>query len=450
MHNKRKRFLLICNDVIGKQMAGPAIRYVEMAGALSHYHDVTLVAPRVDEISFTGFESLKASKEIMMSLAHRADVVIVQGDALSTYPFLKKIKGALIADLYCPIPLEYHQSSIGVPADIRMRTSVRLATLLSEQLCYADHFLCASEKQRDFWLGGLAMAGRINGLRWPDANHADINGLISVVPFGIPSLPPIKNGTGLREHFGISRDDFVAIWGGGVYQWFDPLTIIRAINELASEGHRVHLVFMGVKHPNTAIHQHDMCRDAVRLSDELGLTGRFVHFNYGWIDYDHRQNYFLDADVGVSAHFDTPETRFSFRTRMLDYLWCGIPIVATKGDFFGGCIRENQLGISIGYEDIEGWKEALIKCKDDSEYYRQCKRNIAEFSKNYTWSSIMKPLVDNVGSMTPSADRDAIRQLACISFKSPGVLERIRNAYYSGGISLLYKLVSRRLFRLMS
>ena len=48
--------------------------------------------------------------------------------------------------------------------------------------------------------------------------------------------------------------------------------------------------------------------------------------------YARRADYLLDADVGVSLHLDHIETAYSFRTRILDYLWAGLPILATSGD----------------------------------------------------------------------------------------------------------------------
>jgi len=138
------------------------------------------------------------------------------------YPRLKGIEGVLIADLYCPVLLEYHQSSDGVVSEVRALRAVFLARLITEQLTFADHFICASEKQRDFWLGGLASVGRINGQRWPEAIHADLDELISLVPFGLPNQPPEKDGPGLRAYFGIPEKEFVAVWGGGIIQWFDP------------------------------------------------------------------------------------------------------------------------------------------------------------------------------------------------------------------------------------
>ena len=82
-----------------------------------------------------------------------------------------------------------------------------------------------------------------------------------------------------------------------------------------------------------------MAVDARGLSDELGLTGTHVFFNEGWVDYDDRQNYLLEADIGVSTHLDHVETALSFRTRILDYLWASLPMVATRGDSLADLIE---------------------------------------------------------------------------------------------------------------
>lgn len=448
---EKMRFLLICNDVVGKRMAGPAIRYVEMAKALVTHYDVTLVAPGANTVLLPGVTLLPASQGVVDIQAANADIVLLQGDALVQYPKLKEIEGVLVADMYCPIPLEYHQSSAGAPTDTRTQTAIYLGNLMLEQLSYADHFICASEKQRDFWLGGLTVAGRINGMRWPEASHADLDELISLVPFGLPDQPPVKNGPGLRERFGIPADDFVAVWGGGIYQWFDPLTPIRAIHRLVTEGHRAHLVFMGVKHPNPGIPEHDRCAQAVELANELGLTDRFVHFNFGWVDYGQRQNYFLEADVGISAHFDNPETRFAFRTRMLDYLWCGLPIVATRGDVFAEQVQSHQLGVVVGFEDLEGWCAALTQLKDDDAHRSRYRQNIAEFSRTFAWSTVMQRFTRNIERVVVAADRNPIRA-SIMERKSPnlGLGAKLSQAYADGGLRRIVSMTARRLGRFIT
>ena len=59
-----------------------------------------------------------------------------------------------------------------------------------------------------------------------------------------------------------------------------------------------------------------------------------VFFNDGWVPYAERGAWLAEADIGVSAHFDDIETRFAFRTRLLDYLWAGLPIVTTRAMSF--------------------------------------------------------------------------------------------------------------------
>lgn len=443
----KKNCLLICSDVLGSRMAGPAIRYLEMAKVLSRDHNVILVAAIEDNPNVVGFNLLPKEYGVVRAHAKVADIVVFQGDALVQYPFLKSIAGVLIADMYCPIPLEYHQSSIGEVPTVHMHITTHLSRMLTEQLIYADHFICASDKQRDFWLGALATAGRINGLRWPDASHSNIDELISLVPFGLPDKTPEKNGHGLRLHFGIPLEDFVAVWGGGIYQWFDPLTPIRAIHQLVSKGCRVHLVFMGIKHPNSVLQEHDMCAQAVGLATELGVKDKFVHFNFGWIEYENRQNFFLDADVGISSHFDCPETRFAFRTRMLDYLWCKLPIVATEGDYFAESIKSKNLGLTVEAENVQDWCIALSRLKEDVAFRRQCRQRIGEFSSELKWTTVMHKFAQNIATIDIAKDRDAIRSSIAFGYKYIVIFSRLRKAYDLGGLRQIGNIALKILCR---
>jgi len=46
---------------------------------------------------------------------------------------------------------------------------------------------------------------------------------------------------------------------------------------------------------------------------------------------------------------------------MLDYLWCGLPIVATKGDVFADNIQTHQLGLVVDFESVDDWYAAFKK-----------------------------------------------------------------------------------------
>ena len=319
--------------------------------------------------------------------------------------------------------------------------------MLFEQLAYADHFLCASEKQRDYWLGALTLAARVNPQRWPSASRANVSDLVSLLPFGLDARAPLCEGLALRDKFSIPKDDFVMVWGGGVYQWFDPLTIIAALQRLMTQGMRAHLVFIGVKHPNPGISEHDMCGRAVHLARDLGLLDRYVHFNFGWVDYAERHRFLLDADIGVSAHFDNPETRFAFRTRMLDYLWCHLPIVATKGDVFGDALEREGAGIAVDFEDVTGWENAIKRLITDRRLLADMREGAASYSAQFQWSAVTEPLCQLCHSITPSADRAFVRDAYAARGVRVSLAQRVRHAYAKGGAGSVLRAAFRRIDR---
>ena len=444
-----KEVLLVCNDTIGHKMAGPAIRCLELAKTLSRELKVTVAAHNLDETFVPPTRIVPVTPDAVAAAARQADVVIVQGDALRRFPVLLEVEATLVADMYCPVPLEYHMSSQAVASDIRLRQGWYVAQVMQQQLYYADHFLCASERQKDFWFGSLTMAGRVNALSMPDGIRTPIEHLISCVPFGLSDTAPVAKGKPLREKFGIANDAFLMVWGGGIYEWFDPLTIIRAVATLDQQGLQAHLVFMGVKHPNPDISEHDRVGDAVTLARELGVLDRLVHFNFGWVDYNIRHEYLLDADAGVSAHLDNAETRYSFRTRMLDYLWCGLPILATHGDEFGDMVDRERLGVGIDYEDSEGWCAAIRRMMTDTDYVAACRTNVQQTSERYRWSRVAEPLIEVCRTLSPSPDRAFARTHARAmkldgAMIRPSYLVRIRDAYGRYGFAGTMKAVVRR------
>ncbi len=238
------------------------------------------------------------------------------------------------------------------------RAVTRLAGVVNAGLRRGDFFTCASERQRDFWLGSLGALGRVN----PYTYEADplLSRLVSVVPFGLPNEPPRRQGPGLRGVVpGIGPDDKVVLWGGGVYNWLDPISLLRAAERLSHRIPELRLVFLGMRHPNPAVPEMRVAAQVQALSGELGLTGKHVFFNAGWAPYAQRADFLLDADVAVSTHLDHIETRYSFRSRVLDYLWAGLPMVLTEGDVLAAEVADAGLGVTVPAEDDEALEEAL-------------------------------------------------------------------------------------------
>jgi GT2 family glycosyltransferase len=389
----RRRVLVLTGDTLAARMAGPAIRALQISKELAKEHEVTLATTAGCDLRRGDMRTVQIpSQQAMADLERWADVIVFQGYLMHEYPVLRTSKKPIVVDMYDPFHLEQLEQARDL-GEQRRRDVVQSATaVLNEQILRGDFFLCASEKQRDFWLGQMAGLGRVN----PAVYDRDetLGSLISVVPFGVEDEPPVATGRAVKGVIpGIAEDDKVILWGGGIYNWFDPLTLIRAMALVQGKVPNARLLFMGVKHPNPAVPEMRMAVQARDLARELGLLDSTVIFNHTWVPYDERQNFLLESDIGVSTHLDHVETAFSFRTRILDYIWTSLPIVCTQGDSLATLVEQRQLGRTVPAGDPEALATVLVDLLTDDALSATFRANLAGIVPEYRWSQVLKPLV---------------------------------------------------------
>ncbi|MCC6192155.1 MAG: glycosyltransferase family 1 protein [Anaerolineales bacterium] len=409
-------FLVVSHEAPGVRMSGPAIRCWHLACALAAEVPVILAVPvdaaRADALAasapplrLAAFDWITGAG-LAAPLAE-AGALLVSGFALRHYPALAQAAAPLVVDLYDPFlleNLEIHAASL-VP-DQAARHRLDLA-VLDEQLRRGDFFLCASETQRDFWLGMLAAAERVNPLNF----QADpsLRRLIAVLPFGLPDEAPVARRAALKGVWpGIAAGDQVVYWGGGIWEWFDPLTAIRAVAALARRRPGLRLFFAGVRHPNPAVPAMRQVAAAQAESAALGLTGQHVFFNEDWVPYHERADYLLDADLGISLHFDHIETRFAYRTRLLDYLWAGLPMVLSAGDALSAELAARGLALVTAPGDVTGVAAAVEAWLDETPDQRQRRQEqVRAVAHAWRWSQVVTPLVEFARQPVFAPDRGA-------------------------------------------
>jgi glycosyltransferase involved in cell wall biosynthesis len=170
------------------------------------------------------------------------------------------------------------------------------------------------------------------------------------------------------------------------------LTPIRAVHELAGRRDDVRLFFLGLTSPNQGRDAPAMAVRSRELARTLGIEGRFVFFNEGWVPYEQRGGYLVEADLGVSAHFDDIETRFAYRSRLLDCVWARLPVVTTGGDVLSDLVGERGLGRVVAPGDVAGWAAAIDELLRDEDGAQAIRRNIDELARELTWERAVEPL----------------------------------------------------------
>lgn len=443
------KILIVTGDKLAPKMAGPGIRALELARQISTVADVRLVSTLDIEampVDFGYF--LSKSKKSLKEHVSWSDVVITQGFVLALNPWILRMGKVLVSDLYDPMHLEHLEDSSDGGLSAKSKAVQQTLGAIAIQIRHSDFFLCASEKQRDMWLGHLAALGRVNPENYE--KNQSLRSLIDVVPFGISREEPLQKSHALKGTWpGIEKDDRVVIWGGGIYNWFDPLTLIRAVGVLSSTRPSVKLFFMGIGHPNPHFIRYEMTARAQHLSDELGLTDKHVFFNPGWVEFDSRADYLLDADLGVSTHFDHLETAFSFRTRMLDYLWAGLPILSSSGDAFADFVEEYGLGRVVPPEDVEGLARAMETLLFDSNARVQAQKKVQSFRQRLLWDEVCAPLLAFCREPRRAPDLAVQIRSVPLDYRIPSWVENkaraVRVAYSQGGTSFVIRKVIQRM-----
>lgn len=414
------RVLILNHEPIGARMTGPTIRNWEFARQLARVCTVTIAAPGTPERAGEAFEVVSMDGAVpgsnLPALIAGADVVIAAGYLLEKHPALYDARH-LVVDLNGPFTLENLHMHAEEPMPDQVRIAVHDAGVLTRLIRAGDVFLCSGERQRDFWTGWMAAVGRVN----PVVHAADpgFDRVFKLVPFGLSDDPPVRFPARYRGAVeGIADDDFIVMWSSGIWNWFDPLTLIHAVAGLRERLPKLRLVFPAPTSPSSGIGPMGMADRARALADELGVAGRSVFFG-SWTVYEERGSVLMEADVATSLHTRDIETRYSFRTRMLDWFWTGLPILTTEGDILSEVVRDEDLGEVVPYGDVDAVAAAIIRLEGDRQRLRAQGERSRLVAQRYTWSRVTAPLVEYCLNPYQSPDRETIRAQARSEVAAP-------------------------------
>lgn len=394
----RHRVLVLAKAGAGSMMSSPGIRALNIARVLARAlpeSEVVLAVPGpTDLVPDAPFRVVSYTARSLPRLVFGFDVIISQGFPPTTLPAF--FGRRFVMDFFTNFlieGLEYRREHV-TPA-VRQAWLDSQRTYLNLQLTMADFVICANERQRDAWLGMMSCLGLVTGAVYDRDNT--LRALVDTAPYGVrpdPVAPPEPHEPVLKGVFpGVARGDTVILWNGGILKWYDPLTVIQAVARIVARRPDVKLLFLGTKYPVVGFDPGATVDEAYALSRELGLLGRHVLFNEGWLPYDLSGRYMAEADIGVSAYYDNLETHFSYRTRLVDFLWAETPVVCTRGDVIAELVERRELGIAVPERDVDAMTAALLRLIEDRAFYDRCKGNLRALKPELAWERQLSPLI---------------------------------------------------------
>ncbi len=352
---RKPRVAILSSEPIRPRMAGIGIRYAELARRLPGLGiEVRLISPASLEemlaaLAPTSTQVARFERGNLRALVAGCTSVVAQGqlanDALLELGSGSGWPGALpvAIDLYDPWLIENFSYVPTLGLDPYKNDHATWVLQMSR----GDFFLCSSEEQRTFYLGFLAALGRVNPER--TAGDPDLAGLIAPVPFGVPDELPQHMAYLPPRRMGEKRLLF-----GGLYDWYDPWTLLDALDRLD----RPDWTLLLIANPNSESTPQRLLGQVEARCRRSGVWGTRVQL-IDWVPSDRRYDLLRDVDLLVAPHRPTLETRLSLRTRFLDALAAGCPVITSAGGAMSRMLVEHHAGRVVPAGDASALGAAL-------------------------------------------------------------------------------------------
>ena len=385
------RLLIVSHDLVDTKMAGPGIRYLEMARALQRLGlEVTLAIPGKtslgqSEVPLVSYDETRPDG--LRVLVENNETTLISGYLIRKFPFLEKSHSRLVVDLYDPIVLENLHYYLKEPLKNQEVMNNQAVSVTNALARVGDFFICGNERQRDYWIGLLTANQRVNPRNF--AEDSSLRRLIDVVGVGLPDREPRHHPLLRGRHPAVPPNARLVLWGGGIWNWLDPLTLVQAWPEVLKRHPEARLIFLGTRHPNPQVPTHEMAERTQRLAAEVGEIDQTILF-FEWLSYEDREALLCEADIGVTLHPVHLETRYSIRTRVLDYIWARLPILITEGDVTSEWVRQGELGSVVPPFDPQEVTRGLIRILDQPKDYWSSRFDALR--ETLSWSSVVRPL----------------------------------------------------------
>lgn len=370
------RVLVVTDDRVGPTMAGSALRAWELSRILlDNGHDVVLAAA-----AGSSHPAGHGPPVVTRPKWRWADAVV--GAPWSLPPRAFTGDRFLVIDGATPLLAELESCPQTPAIRRRRRTAAARLPLVAAR---ADAVLAAGSAQVEWWKQRLRSR--------PAVPVVD-------VPFGIPDA---HAGVEQGEIEGVPDGWHVVLWWGGVWPWLDLETLLAARARLGSAP--VSVVVPTAPRPGSATASFSSA-DLLEAARRHGLKPPAVVPLDRWEPYAGRDRLLNRAALIAVLHHPGREAELSFRTRALDGVWTGTPLLLSEGGAVSGWARMGGWGAVVPTLEVDATAAAMDLLLGPREQER-CRRALADHREAWRWSIVGQPMAEILGEL-PAAPRRAL------------------------------------------
>jgi glycosyltransferase involved in cell wall biosynthesis len=383
--------------IMGAKVEGGGLRNWGLATAISKQIpecNVTFsfkfsLGDTIPEGFHNGIKLLHWKDESIYEFIQKCDIIILSycmGSDTERILSLTSKNQLIILDCYVPIHIEV-SSREAKDLSLEAEGFKRDMKYWNQSLLSGDLFLCASNSQMEYYKGILSCLGKLNPMTYK--NHG-----IRILPYGINSDLPVTVSTPYSAHIQNNTKVFKLLWFGGVYPWFDTNILLEAISKVQLK-HKIHLAMVGAKNPfvnntiflekNTEL---DQSIKRMKLTDVVSL--------HEWIPYERRADWYCDCEAIITLNKEGMENSLSWRTRLVDYVWSGMPVLTNGGDPLGEQLISAKSAGRVSIKTSDELAEDISYYISNPNVLLDMKKGIQSFKSKLLWDKIILNIKDDI------------------------------------------------------
>ena len=304
-------------------------------------------------------------------------------------------------------------SNRGIPTSI---------AFVREVLQRGDVFSVCGKPQEHAIVGELAMAGRLNA-------HSFGYQFAHVV---LPGSPPVNgNGTSnkhkprtLLPQKGVPDDGFVVLWCGGYNTWTDVDTLFAAVECAMEQNPKIHYVSVGA---NTYEAPDNIY---TRLLDKIAQSPYKNRYHMlGWRPWTEVSQYYHESDVGLNIDALHYETIYGTRTRLVEMLAAGLPIITSLGCELSDLIYDHGAGLTFESGDWQAMGKQILTLTQNPDLHHQMSKKALDYAKQgLSFNTTTAALRVWVRNPQPAPDKTPInihKQLRRLEYQTRSIVRQV-------------------------
>jgi glycosyltransferase involved in cell wall biosynthesis len=255
------------------------------------------------------------------------------------------------------------------------------SAVFARLLAAADLVLCAHDRQRDLTLGLMLASGALAPALIDD--DASLERFFLTIPFGpTAAVEPVERATTPgRLHL---------VWPGGLWDWLDPVCLVNAIAKARGNGANVTAELWGARSPDPLVPPSRAAALVSERTRELGIADALEVVD--WVAHAERRARLARADAAVTLDPGGIEARYAFRTRLVDALAAGLPVIATTGELVADEAAARGAGFTVPARNPDALANLLTELADDPARLTSARARAPAVAAGWAYETTVAPL----------------------------------------------------------